>query len=208
MTSIKRISDIVLSLTGLLASSPILVIIAAIIKISSAGPVFFRQERAGKDGAVFKIYKFRTMVENAEKIGPGLFIEKNDPRITRVGRFLRAASLDELPQLINVLCGQMSLVGPRPTLPYQVEQYDERQRQRLSVDPGVTGWAQVNGRNNLSWPEKIELDLWYVENRSFCLDLKILWKTLLVIFKKDDLYSKHKYDSIAGTPPRQKQIHD
>lgn len=154
----------------------------------------------GKDGRVFKIFKFRTMVVNAEKMGAGVFVERDDPRITKVGKWLRNTSLDELPQLINVLRGEMSLVGPRPTLPYQVERYNERQRRRFLMRPGITGWAQVNGRNSLTWPEKIELDIWYVENWSLWLDLKILWKTFFTMLKKEGLYSGLKGDQISGVP--------
>lgn len=171
---IKRLIDFWASLFGFILLSPLFLVIAVAIKLDSPGPVFFRQERVGKDGRVFKIFKFRTMVVNAEKMGAGVFVEKEDPRITRVGKWLRNTSLDELPQLINVLRGEMSLVGPRPTLPYQVERYDERQRRRLLMRPGITGWVQVNGRNSLTWPEKIELDIWYVEHWSLWLDLRIL----------------------------------
>ena len=140
------------------------------------------------------------MVVNAEKMGAGVFVEQEDSRITRMGKWLRDTSLDELPQLINVLRGEMSLVGPRPTLPYQVERYDGRQRRRLSLRPGITGWAQVSGRNSLTWPEKIELDIWYVENWSLWLDLKILWQTFRAIFNKQNLYSGLNGDPISGVP--------
>ncbi len=173
---------------GLILLLPLFGIIAVAIKIDDRGPVFFRQERAGKDGRIFRIYKFRSMVVGAEHKGAGVFVEENDSRITRVGKFLRHTSFDELPQLINVLKGEMSLVGPRPTLPYQVERYDARQRKRLTVKPGITGWAQVNGRNFLSWPERIELDLWYVDNWSLRLDFYIFVKTILVLFKQNNLY--------------------
>ncbi|MBS3946931.1 MAG: sugar transferase [Dethiobacter sp.] len=188
------------SLFALMLISPLFLGVAVAIKLDSSGPVFFRQERAGKDGRVFKIFKFRTMVVDAETMGAGVFVEKEDSRITKVGKWLRDTSLDELPQLINVLLGEMSLVGPRPTLPYQVERYDERQRQRLLLRPGITGWAQVSGRNSLTWPEKIELDIWYVENWSLRLDIKILWQTIYVIFDKQDLYSGLKGDQISGVP--------
>ncbi len=197
---IKRLIDFWASLFGLILLFSLFLVIAVAIKLDSPGPVFFRQERVGKDGRVFKIFKFRTMVVNAEKMGAGVFVEKEDPRITRVGKWLRNTSLDELPQLINVLRGEMSLVGPRPTLPYQVERYDERQRRRLLMSPGITGWAQVNGRNSLTWPEKVELDIWYVEHWSLWLDLKILWKTFFTMFKKEDLYPGLKGDQISGVP--------
>ncbi|MCL5981599.1 MAG: sugar transferase [Firmicutes bacterium] len=197
---IKRLMDFWGSLFALMLISPFFLVVAVAIKLDSSGPVFFRQERAGKDGRVFKIFKFRTMVVDAETMGAGVFVEKEDSRITKVGKWLRDTSLDELPQLINVLLGEMSLVGPRPTLPYQVERYDERQRQRLLLRPGITGWAQVSGRNSLTWPEKIELDIWYVENRSLRLDIRILWQTIYVIFDKQDLYSGLKGDQISGVP--------
>lgn len=200
MLIIKRLMDFWGSLFALMLISPFFLVVAVAIKLDSSGPVFFRQERAGKDGRVFKIFKFRTMVVDAETMGAGVFVEKEDSRITKVGKWLRDTSLDELPQLINVLLGEMSLVGPRPTLPYQVERYDERQRQRLLLRPGITGWAQVSGRNSLTWPEKIELDIWYVENRSLRLDIRILWQTIYVIFDKQDLYSGLKGDQISGVP--------
>ncbi len=185
---IKRFFDIVISLIMLIGMSPIFLGIAIAIKLDDGGPIFYRQERVGRDGGLFYIYKFRTMVVDAEKIGSGFIITEDDPRITRTGRILRYTSLDELPQLINILKGEMSFVGPRPTLRYQVEKYNDRQRQRLSVKPGVTGWAQVNGRNVISWPERIEFDLWYVDNWSLFLDVKIFLKTFVVILKKQDLY--------------------
>jgi lipopolysaccharide/colanic/teichoic acid biosynthesis glycosyltransferase len=167
---------------------PIFAVIGIFIKIDSKGPVFFVQERAGKDGKVFRAYKLRTMVDNAEKLGKGL--RKNDPRITRVGKCLRWG-IDELPQLINVFKGDMSLVGPRPTLPHQVEKYSKQERRRLEMKPGITGWALINGRNKLSWPEKIELDIWYIDHWSIWLDLKILFKTVwVVIFTREGIYGK------------------
>lgn len=177
----KRVLDLVISAIGLVICAPLFAFVALAIKLDSPGPVFFRQERTGKDGQPFYPYKFRTMVVNAERIGLGLNVAKDDPRITRVGRVLRNWGIDELPQLINVLKGEMSLVGPRPTLRYQVEQYDAFQRRRLEVKPGITGWALVNGRNRLSWEERIKLDVWYVDNWSLWLDIKILFKTLWVV---------------------------
>jgi lipopolysaccharide/colanic/teichoic acid biosynthesis glycosyltransferase len=166
-----------------------------LIKLDSKGPIFFKQERVGKDGYPFQIFKFRTMVEGAVHMGAGYLIEKDDFRITRVGKFLRRTSLDELPQLINILRGEMSLVGPRPTLRYQVEQYDDWQKRRLLVKPGVTGWAQIHGRNELSWNERIEYDIWYLEHWSVSLDLKILMKTLWVVLKRKGLYGDgEKFD--------------
>lgn len=201
MRPVKRVIDLLGSLPGLLLLSPLLFGLALAIKLDDRGPVFFRQQRAGLKGQVFKIYKFRTMVQNAENLGAGVFVEEEDPRITRVGKFLRHSSLDELPQLINIVRGEMSLVGPRPTLPYQVENYDQRQMRRLEVKPGITGWAQVNGRSALSWPERIELDLWYLDNWSLWLDLKILLKTFLVVLEKGNLYKTADNDPISGQKP-------
>lgn len=194
---LKRLIDIAGSLVGLVLLSPLFLIVAALIKIDSPGPVFFCQERVGKGGRPFRIFKFRSMVENAARMGTGIYVSEGDPRITRVGRFLRRASLDELPQLINVLRGEMSLVGPRPTLAYQVERYTPRQRRRLLVKPGITGWAQVKGRNRLSWPEKIELDLYYVDHWSLWLDLRILFLTLGVVFRPDTVYRRGGPDEIS-----------
>jgi lipopolysaccharide/colanic/teichoic acid biosynthesis glycosyltransferase len=156
---------------------------AVAIKLEDGGPVFYRQRRVGHDGEEFDLLKLRTMVVGAEKLGAGWAVNRGDPRITRVGRVLRRLSLDELPQFWNVLRGDMSLIGPRPTLAYQVEQYTPRQRRRLEVKPGLTGWAQIHGRAKLPWDERIELDLWYVENRSAWLDLKILLRTPLALFR-------------------------
>jgi len=142
------------------------------------GPVFFVQERIGRNGKLFRLYKFRSMIIDAENQGDGIYCGETDQRITRMGRLLRRTSLDELPQLWNILKGEMSFVGPRPTLAYQVERYSERQHLRLTVPPGITGWAQVNGRNAIPWSERIELDLWYITHRSMGLDIRILWKTL------------------------------
>ena len=195
----KRLIDILVSSVGLIILSPLFALIALAIRINDKGPIFFSQERAGKNGRVFRVIKFRSMVVNAEKKGAGVFVEENDPRITRVGQVLRNYSLDELPQLINVFKGEMSLVGPRPTLPYQMERYDERQWRRLLTKPGITGWAQVNGRSALTWPERIELDVWYVDNMSFWLDMRILVKTILVVLGKQGLYREVKEDPISGS---------
>lgn len=178
---VKRAIDIAVSFAGLVLCVPLFVVVAVLIKLDSPGPVFFRQERIGKGGRPFYPFKFRTMVQNAERMGLGYNTAVDDPRITRVGRVLRNWGIDELPQLINVLKGEMSLVGPRPTLRYQVEKYDAFQRRRLEVKPGITGWALVNGRNRLSWEERIKLDVWYVDNWSLWLDVKILLKTLWVV---------------------------
>ena len=185
---IKEIYDKILSIAALIILSPLFIIISVLIKLDSRGPVFFIQERAGLKGKLFSSIKFRTMMHKAAERGLGLNIKDGDERITRVGRFLRAWSLDELPQLINVLKGDMSIVGPRPTLQYQVELYNDFQRKRLLVKPGITGWAQVNGRNAISWEERIKLDVWYVENWSLWLDFRIMLKTIKVVIKKEGLY--------------------
>ena len=196
--------DVAFSSLGLLFLAPLFVFIAVVIKIDNPGTVLFCQTRAGQEGRLFRIFKFRSMVMEAEVKGAGAFVDENDERITWVGRILRNTSLDEIPQLLNILSGEMSLVGPRPTLPYQVERYDIRQRRRLAVKPGLTGWAQVNGRNDLTWPERIELDLWYVENWSLWLDLRIIWKTLSVVASRSGLYKQVREDPISCNPPKDK----
>ena len=184
----KRVLDVVLAGAGSALSAPLVALAAVAIRIESAGNPIYRQTRVGKDGVPFEIYKLRTMMHGAEFIGAGLAIQRGDVRITRVGQILRRLSLDELPNLWNVLSGEMSIVGPRPTVPVQVEQYTERQRGRLAVKPGITGWAQVNGRAALPWPERIELDLWYVEHQSLALDLKILSMTARAVLTGQGLY--------------------
>ena len=192
---IKRAADVLLSGVALTASLPLWLATAILVKVESKGPVFFVQKRVGKDGKPFSAYKFRTMVQGAADKGAGLFIEgQDDPRITRAGRFLRRWSLDELPQFINILRGEMSVVGPRPTLLYQVEQYDQFQRRRLEVKPGITGWAQIHGRNVLSWPERIEYVVWYVDNWNIALDVEIILRTFRVLFQREGLYAgKEKF---------------
>jgi lipopolysaccharide/colanic/teichoic acid biosynthesis glycosyltransferase len=185
---LKRALDAVVAGVGLVVSAPFLAASAIAIKVDDGGPVLFRQERIGQDGRAFDIVKLRTMVVDAERLGAGFAVDEGDSRITRVGSFLRRTSLDELPQLWNILRGEMSLVGPRPTLRYQVEQYSERQRGRLSVPPGVTGWAQVHGRASLPWPARIELDLWYVDHASLALDARILLETARTLFRSDAVY--------------------
>jgi len=167
---------------SLIIAGPLLSAAAAAIKLEDGGPVLYRQRRVGLDGKEFELLKLRTMVVGAEHQGAGVAVNRGDPRITQVGRVLRRLSLDELPQLWNVLRGDMSLIGPRPTLAYQVERYTPRQRRRLEVKPGLTGWAQVHGRASLPWSERIELDVWYVEHRSSWLDLKILLRTPFALF--------------------------
>ena len=178
----NRAVDIATAALGLAVTSPLLAASAVAIKLEDGGPVLYRQVRVGKDGEDFELLKLRTMVVGAETKGAGFAVDAGDSRITRVGRLLRKTSVDELPQLWNVLRGEMSLIGPRPTLRYQVDTYTARQRRRLDVRPGLTGWAQVNGRATLPWAERIELDVWYVEHRSPQLDMKILLKTPLALF--------------------------
>jgi lipopolysaccharide/colanic/teichoic acid biosynthesis glycosyltransferase len=185
---IKRGLDLVIALAGSLASAPVIAVLALAIRLESPGHPIYHQTRAGKDGEPFSIYKLRTMVRGAEFTGAGLAIQEGDDRITRLGSFLRRYSLDELPNLWNVLRGEMSIVGPRPTVPVQVQQYTDRQRGRLNVKPGITGWAQVNGRAALPWAERIELDLYYVEHRSLALDLKILALTVRMVSSGQGLY--------------------
>jgi lipopolysaccharide/colanic/teichoic acid biosynthesis glycosyltransferase len=180
--ALNRALDVALAATGLALASPVLGLAALGIKLEDGGPVLYRQTRVGKDGVDFELVKLRTMVVGAERIGAGAAVNRGDPRITRVGRLLRKLSLDEVPQLWNVLRGDMSLIGPRPTLRYQVEEYDAEQRRRLEVKPGITGWAQIHGRAELPWDERIKLDVWYVDNRSPRLDLRILARTPLALF--------------------------
>jgi lipopolysaccharide/colanic/teichoic acid biosynthesis glycosyltransferase len=184
----KRVLDVVLAGAGSALSAPLVALAAVAIRIESAGNPIYRQTRVGKDGVPFEIYKLRTMMHGAEFIGAGLAIQRGDVRITRVGQILRRLSLDELPNLWNVLSGEMSIVGPRPTIAVQVAQYTERQRGRLAVKPGITGWAQVNGRTSLPWSERIELDLWYVEHESLALDLRILAMTARAVLSGHGLY--------------------
>lgn len=195
--TIKRIIDFLFSLIILLILLPLFLVVAILIKLDSKGPVIFKQSRLGKDGNVFKVWKFRTMIDNAEKMGTGLTTAQNDPRITRVGKILRKTSIDELPQLINVLKGDMSFIGPRPAPVHHLKQYNENERQRLKVLPGITGWAQVNGRNILTWPERIEKDIWYVNNISFLLDLKIAFKTIKVVLFSEGVYSGRNDAKVA-----------
>jgi lipopolysaccharide/colanic/teichoic acid biosynthesis glycosyltransferase len=179
---VNRVADLAVAGCALLVAAPLLAVSALAIKLEDGGPVFYAQRRVGRHGGDFALLKLRTMVPDAERLGAGYALDEGDPRITRVGRVLRRLSLDELPQLWNVVGGDMSVIGPRPTLRYQVERYDERQRRRLEVKPGITGWAQIHGRATLPWPERIELDVWYVEHRSPRLDLAILARTPLALF--------------------------
>ena len=186
--ALKRAFDIIVSLAVLTLLSPLIGLIALAIKLNDGGTVLYVQDRVGKDGKVFRCYKFRTMVVGAENKGLGLEVAKDDPRVTRVGRFLRHWTLDEILQLFNVLKGDMSIVGPRPTVPSQVGRYTPWQRRRLEVKPGMAGWAWIHGRNQPSWSERIELDVWYVDHRSLRLDLYILLKALFMLFRREGLY--------------------
>jgi lipopolysaccharide/colanic/teichoic acid biosynthesis glycosyltransferase len=184
----SRVLDIVLAGIGLVLAAPLLLIAAVAIKLDSRGPVIYRQRRVGKDGQQFEVYKLRTMRLGADPVGVGTPVLEDDPRVTRVGGLLRRFSLDEVPNLVNVLRGELAIVGPRPTLAAQVELYTERQRRRLEVKPGITGWAQVNGRAGIPWEERIELDVWYVDNRSLALDLRILARTARLLLTGHGLY--------------------
>jgi lipopolysaccharide/colanic/teichoic acid biosynthesis glycosyltransferase len=185
---IRRAVDVVVATGVLVLASPLLVAAAIAIRCSSAGPAIYRQRRVGLDGREFEVLKLRTMVAGAERLGAGLAVDEGDPRITRVGALLRRSSLDELPNLWNVVRGEMSLIGPRPTVPAQVELYDERQRGRLAIRPGMTGWAQVNGRASLPWSERIELDLYYIAHRSALLDARIIARTVAVLLGGGGVY--------------------
>jgi lipopolysaccharide/colanic/teichoic acid biosynthesis glycosyltransferase len=187
---VSRALDVVLSAVLLVVTAPFLALAALAIRLESRGPVFYRQRRVGLNGRPFQLWKLRTMVPGAESMGAGIYVLEGDPRITRVGRMLRRFSFDELPNLVNVLQGDMAMVGPRPTVQEQVDRYTERQRRRLDVKPGITGWAQINGRASLPWPERIELDVWYVEHRSLRLDLRILARTARMLASGQGLYSE------------------
>ena len=186
---VKRGLDLLLSLLGLVLLSPILLISALAVKCSSPGPIIFRQKRLGRGGKEFDFYKFRSMVNNAEHTGSGVYSEADDPRVTKVGKILRASSIDELPQLVNILKGDMSLVGPRPPLtyhPWPIDQYTDFQRHMFDVRPGITGWAQTHGRKDVEWHRRIELNIWYVEHVSFLLDLKICFLTFFKVLTNAD----------------------
>lgn len=198
--------DQILGWLVLIILSPIFWLLAICVRLETPGPAFFRQERIGKNGRPFIAYKFRSMINNASATGLGINVAANDSRITRMGRFLRNTSLDELGQLFNVIRGEMSLVGPRPTLAYQVARYNEVQRRRLLVKPGITGWAQINGRNAIPWEERIKLDVWYVENWSLGLDFYILLRTPKTWLRREGLYgpSGINFDfnpEVAGSEP-------
>jgi lipopolysaccharide/colanic/teichoic acid biosynthesis glycosyltransferase len=185
---VRRAFDIVVAGIALLLASPVLAAAAIAIAVESRGGVFYRQRRVGRDGHEFDVLKLRTMVDGAEFQGAGLAVDEGDSRITRVGAFLRRTSIDELPNLVNVLRGEMAIIGPRPTVPSQVEAYTERQRGRLAVKPGITGWAQVNGRASLPWAERIEMDLWWIEHRTWRLDVEVLRRTALTVLHGGGTY--------------------
>lgn len=185
---LKRALDLLIGVPAVIVSAPVVAILAALVRLESPGHPIYTQRRVGKDGRAFAIYKLRTMVRGAEFTGAGLALQEGDDRITRMGRFLRRTSLDELPNLWNVVRGEMSIVGPRPTLQVQVDQYTPHQRRRLEVPPGITGWAQVNGRASLPWSERIELDVLYVERRSLLLDLRILARTPTMLARSEGIY--------------------
>ena len=195
---LPRAADVAIAALGLLVASPLLAIVAIAIRLESPGAVLYRQRRVGRDGVVFEMFKLRTMRLGADPIGVGTAVTAEDSRVTRVGRFLRRFSLDELPNLINVLRGEMRIVGPRATLPAQVELYTPRQRRRLDLRPGVTGWAQIHGRAGIPWEERIELDVWYVEHRSLWLDLKILARTPRALLGGAGAFAADPY---AGSAP-------
>jgi lipopolysaccharide/colanic/teichoic acid biosynthesis glycosyltransferase len=194
----RRAFDIAVATTALVLASPLLALAIVAIRLESKGGAFYRQRRVGLDGHEFDVLKLRTMVDGAEKIGAGLAVNAGDARITRVGKALRRTSLDELPNLVNVVRGEMAIVGPRPTLPHQVAQYTDRERGRLAIRPGITGWAQVNGRTSLPWAQRIELDLWYIEHRTWRLDLQILWRSARQVVVGEGLYK----GTTGGWTPR------
>ena len=190
----KRALDVVIAGLAAVIAGPFMLVIALAIRLEDRGPALLRQSRVGMHGEDFDLLKFRTMIADAHTVGSGWLVAERDPRITRVGRVLRKWSLDELPQMFNVLRGEMSIVGPRPTLRYQVDQYTPFQRRRLEAKPGITGWAQIRGRNSLRWPERIELDVWYVEHQSLRLDLLILMRTVPMILKPSGVYNEARGD--------------
>lgn len=202
---IKRFIDIFLSLVILILFSPIMIIISVIIKLDSKGPIIFKQKRIGKNGKVFEIYKFRSMCVGAETKGSGVYSGKNDARVTKIGKILRATSLDELPQAVNILKGDMSFIGPRPPLtyhPWKYEEYTNEQKKMFDVRPGLTGWAQINGRKGVEWHKRIEMNVWYVENISFLLDLKIFFGTFFKVLGNADNVNT---DATVTVPVQEKE---
>lgn len=187
--AVKRFLDVTASFLGLVLLSPLLLAVSILIKIDSRGPIIFRQKRIGRNGKVFEIYKFRSMCVGAEKTGSGVYSGKGDARVTRIGKILRATSIDELPQLLNILKGEMSFVGPRPPLtyhPWKYEEYTDLQKRMFEVRPGITGWAQVNGRKDVEWHKRIELNVWYVDHMSLLLDIKIMFMTAFKVLTNAD----------------------
>lgn len=187
--AVKRFLDVTASFLGLVLLSPLMLAVSILIKIDSRGPVIFRQKRIGRNGKVFEIYKFRSMCVGAEKTGSGVYSGKGDARVTRIGKILRATSIDELPQLLNILKGEMSFVGPRPPLtyhPWKYEEYTDSQKRMFEVRPGITGWAQVNGRKDVEWHKRIELNVWYVDHMSLLLDIKIMFMTAFKVLTNAD----------------------
>jgi len=201
----KRVFDVTLSTLALVLLAPALGLMALAIRLTSRGPVFYVQERIGRDGVPFPFIKFRTMVVNAETQGAGILCVKNDPRVTSVGRLLRRFSLDEIPQLVNVLRGEMSVIGPRPGLAYQVQAYTPFQRRRLTVLPGITGWAQVNGRNAIAWDQRIIRDVEYVEHLSLAMDFRILRRTVRAVLGSDSLIAERDYFKTKEALPQEVQ---
>jgi len=207
---LKRLLDIIVATAGLVVLAPLFLAIALAVALDSPGGVLFMQQRTGRGGKLFQMLKFRTMLQGAEEVGSGFYVGSDDPRITAVGRFLRRFSLDEIPQLVHVLSGQMSLVGPRPSLPYQLQYYSSRNLRRFLMRPGITGWSQVNGRNSISWPQRLERDVWYVENFTLALDLQILLRTPVVWFSGEGIYGSREKFFFSGKddlplPPRGNQ---
>lgn len=186
----KRLVDFLIALFLIILFSPVLILLAVLIKWTSSGEIIFKQPRLGQFGKVFIMYKFRTMVQGAEQMGSGLYLEENDFRVTPLGRFLRKTSLDELPQLFNILKGNMSIVGPRPAPLHHLAIYNERQKKRLLLRPGITGWAQIKGRNEILWPRRIDYDLWYLEHYSFRLDVKIIFGTAALVLSKKGIQGR------------------
>ena len=189
----KRIIDVTLSVLALILLSWLYLIIALLVKLTSKGPVLFKQDRIGRNGKVFRFYKFRSMCVNAEHTGSGVYSDRNDPRVTKIGKFIRATSIDELPQLFNIIKGEMSLIGPRPPLtyhPWKWEEYTDEQKRMFEVRPGITGWAQVNGRKDVEWNRRIKLNVWYVDHVSFGLDFQIFWLTIFKVFTNADNENK------------------
>ena len=184
----KRALDLGVTTMAMTVAGPLVGLAAVLVRLETPGHPIYRQRRVGRDGRPFEVYKLRTMVQGAEGMGAGLAVDEGDARITRVGALLRRTSIDELPNLVNVLRGEMSLVGPRPTVQVQVDRYSDRQRGRLAVRPGITGWAQVHGRASLPWHERIELDLWYIEHASLRLDLRVLFLTARMVLTGHGLY--------------------